>query len=113
MLMSIISSHSSTRRSSRREIGPIPALLTNTSSLPNRSRASATSAVRSPRRFTSVQAWTTSPPAAAIRIARFLQPVSPARAEDDLRPAFSEEERGRLADPATGAGDCDDLALGS
>jgi hypothetical protein len=41
-----------------------------------------------------------------------LQAFRPARAEDKLRPAFSEEQRGRLTNPAAGASDCNDLALG-
>src|SRR5947208_2951742 len=56
MLMSIISSQSSTRRSSRGETGMMPALLTRTSSLPTRSHASLTRLDKSSRRFTSVRA---------------------------------------------------------
>jgi len=55
-LMSIISSQSSTRSSSRREIGATPALLTSTSSLPKRSQANFMRFDKSPRRFTSVGA---------------------------------------------------------
>ncbi len=46
MLMSIISSQSSTRRSSRGETGIMPALLTRTSSLPYRSHANSTGWIR-------------------------------------------------------------------
>jgi hypothetical protein len=67
MLTSIISSQSSTRSSSSGEIGITPALLMSTSSLPYRSRASATRAERSSRLRTSVGAWAASPPDSTMR----------------------------------------------
>src|SRR5580698_656268 len=76
-LTSIISSQSSTRRSSREEIGPMPALLTRTSSLPYRSQANLTRLDKS------------------------------ARAEHELRTALSKQERSRLADTTACARDYD------
>src|SRR5437867_9274113 len=69
MLTSIISSQSSTRRSSKGDTGMTPALLKNTSSLPYRSQASLTRSETSSRRFTSVGAYSTLPPAATMRSA--------------------------------------------
>ena len=91
----------------------MPALLTRTSSLPKRSQASSTKGdeVVAPRNVSAGEGRLT----AGRRYAssESLQPVQPAGAKHELRSALGEQERGRLADAAAGAGDGDDLAVDS
>ena len=87
----------------------MPALLTKTSSRPNRRRASATSAATSARCVTSVAA-----PRLPARVGdaagQRLKAVHPPSAEHEPGAARSEEDGRRLPDPAARARDRHDLA---
>ena len=92
----------------------MPALLTSTSSRPKRSTGQIARAAARSARGADVGRHVGGLAAGACDpLGERFEAVGATCAEDDLRAARGEQQRRRLADPAAGAGDRDDLALDS